>query len=851
MTQYTPALDTFDAGSPAYNTRVLGWLICMLNTTDYRRGLLNNYYADNVKAGHKAANAAATDEVAAEDEFPKGWVRRETFQADVSVRASFYVAQQASGREEPWDPSKLEEFGLLARVQGGSVTGTGTNTVRIITASGYVFRCQGQGDQSMKFELVRYDTGVATVLATTTSTVAWSQAIDWEDNFELMLVVEDATLGVSLKGYLVDAVRNGLPGYGPVLMLEYVDEFVRNFGGRTEDLSNGYWTTAGTGTTTVNTTVAPDGTTTADTIDSTSASDRYTKSRTFTGLTNGQLYTVSWYIKQGTAARSSIVVTHGSGLKTSRLRIEWATETVVVEDFNGATGVGYVVRTVQGYYRFILTLAYDSGEGTDFIARVEAADGQTAATGTSIVWGFQIEEGAVATEYQPVIGADTLAPPLTGAGRCGFTMSSARQYNSPEIYVADICDWWQVAKASDVDAVLYREEWVRHLARFAEKNGADDLGNQGYIVQGDYTLDEFGAIAGFATTELDRSGDRAQYVPPGSGGQHIFIASKPAADQYTQRRRITINFGSGTTASYLAGICLRANWDPDTVLSMPAAPAYGGFGSMDGYVAFAWSSAGTKMVSIYRAGTGRAERIADVAGTWPIGSDFTLDFECRPVGDLAPHGDVETAYVEMRVWIDGTLAVLANPGGVSDVTWVGGVVTDQAATRVQSGLGEGFTAGEQGTPGDRTIQFDSWERRPLGPRVDQQNIVVANEGTPTLIVNNVLDPQYSVSVSDEYSTLTYPFESGHRGSASEYGDASGAISRRTFTFRAPVTTPEEHQRIESFFDETKGVEDALVYRDENGANIDVQFLAHTLNRYQSAPGVFGTEFQLRELLNTT
>jgi len=115
----------------------------------------------------------------------------------------------------------------------------------------------------------------------------------------------------------------------------------------------------------------------------------------------------------------------------------------------------------------------------------------------------------------------------------------------------------------------------------------------------------------------------------------------------------------------------------------------------------------------------------------------------------------------------------------------------------------------------------------------------------------VLKVQYSVQESSAVESSVLEYESGHSVTLAAYGDGTSPLPRRRFTFAAPVTTTTEHHAIQSFYDLKDGVEGAFFYEDEDDTQIPVCFVDDSIERTQKAPGVFGTQFSLEELLNTS
>ena len=172
---------------------------------------------------------------------------------------------------------------------------------------------------------------------------------------------------------------------------------------------------------TANSTVAPDGTTTASTLTDTATASDHAIGKTATTLVSVP-YTVSTYLKQGTAQYIIVCLQGGA------LGVHWAAATVnmstgvITQQSNGigVTGVSTsIASTGNGWYR--VTVTATSSSETAFSARVMFSDTATptlqnycyypfTGTGANTVylWGTQIEQRAYPTAYTP-----TTTQPIT------------------------------------------------------------------------------------------------------------------------------------------------------------------------------------------------------------------------------------------------------------------------------------------------------------------------------------------------------------------------------------------------------------------------------------------------------
>ena len=169
---------------------------------------------------------------------------------------------------------------------------------------------------------------------------------------------------------------------------------------RSEEFTDASWSEGGTGTRTPNTTVAPDGTTTADTLDDTTGGAVYTVNNAATVANDTAVHTVSIFMKEGTAVKPALQIRYSGGTPIEfNADLVWATHTVA----NGS-----VEFVGNGWYRVQISFANNASGNTTLSLKVFAADRSTAATGTVIVWGAQMEELPFASSYIKTVGSGSI-----------------------------------------------------------------------------------------------------------------------------------------------------------------------------------------------------------------------------------------------------------------------------------------------------------------------------------------------------------------------------------------------------------------------------------------------------------
>jgi len=175
-----------------------------------------------------------------------------------------------------------------------------------------------------------------------------------------------------------------------------------------EDFSNAAWNAFGTKTVTTNSTIAPDGTLSADYL---SSPDNNGMQQTIS-ISASTAYTYSIYAKAyvGTSIRMSYTTTGGTGT------------TVAV---NTVISTGQAVG--NGWFRIPITFTSAVGN-TGVVIRV-----QTDTTAGIFIWGAQLEAGAFATSYIPTVASQVTRSP-DAASLTGTNFSSWYRADEGTVY---------------------------------------------------------------------------------------------------------------------------------------------------------------------------------------------------------------------------------------------------------------------------------------------------------------------------------------------------------------------------------------------------------------------------------
>jgi len=207
-----------------------------------------------------------------------------------------------------------------------------------------------------------------------------------------------------------------------------------------EDFSNGVWNPVNSGVT-ANTTTAPNGTTTADSLLETTATGEH-RFWQRPALISGQDYTFTMYVKQNGRKRFQIKIFDSTSVQASAL-FDVSTGTIVATN-----GVSTITSVGDGWYRCsIVATSPTTSIGytvldlcTDSYSQSTAAESYTGDASKGVyVWGAQLNIGSTAKPYFPT--TDRLnVPRLTyqnGGGGCPSLLLEKQSTNFA-IYSQDL-----------------------------------------------------------------------------------------------------------------------------------------------------------------------------------------------------------------------------------------------------------------------------------------------------------------------------------------------------------------------------------------------------------------------------
>jgi hypothetical protein len=196
-----------------------------------------------------------------------------------------------------------------------------------------------------------------------------------------------------------------------------IEESRTNLTPRSEDLSVSPWS-YGNVTISTNTDVAPDGLTTADKIVETTATSQHSASTLATGLTTGQQYTFSIFLKA--SGRNFAFVGDFAGVGSE---FNLSTGSIV----SGGTGSPQIQSMGNGWYRCSVTGTQATTVAAPAV-RIRQTSGVNSYTGDGtsgvLAWGSQFEAGSFATSYIPTVASSVVRSAdvcsITGANFTSF-----------------------------------------------------------------------------------------------------------------------------------------------------------------------------------------------------------------------------------------------------------------------------------------------------------------------------------------------------------------------------------------------------------------------------------------------
>jgi hypothetical protein len=185
-----------------------------------------------------------------------------------------------------------------------------------------------------------------------------------------------------------------------------------------EQFDNAAWSVARC-TISANSTAAPDGALTADTLVEDTTSNSHPVYRTISGFANAAAYTASVYIKASARNRARIALANTAFAANTYADYDLAAVTVT-----GNNATGTITALSNGWYRCTVTATTVAAASGDIYIQPRDGSGAASYLGTGVnaifIWGAQLERSSTVGEYIPTTTTINSAPrfthnPATGA----------------------------------------------------------------------------------------------------------------------------------------------------------------------------------------------------------------------------------------------------------------------------------------------------------------------------------------------------------------------------------------------------------------------------------------------------
>jgi hypothetical protein len=192
VTQILPASDDFAWGSPVYGTNVIGWLGARVGTSGWQAGRIHDGYGGAAARSEDQADTTGNT---------VGVIRRQTPPANVRVAMTSQKVVLSGAVAN----AQVKTHAVLARLTGGTLTGDGLSTVRLVNCTCYALTIEWVASPGLwRYKLQRFVAGAATVLATFDDPTALVSMF----SAPIRLTLEVTTNGggdVVLNGYVANA----------------------------------------------------------------------------------------------------------------------------------------------------------------------------------------------------------------------------------------------------------------------------------------------------------------------------------------------------------------------------------------------------------------------------------------------------------------------------------------------------------------------------------------------------------------------------------------------------------------------------------------------------------------------
>jgi hypothetical protein len=279
------------------------------------------------------------------------------------------------------------------------------------------------------------------------------------------------------------------------------------------------WSLVSSCTATLNSAVAPDGTTTMSLLIGSASDSSRAQSQAAITISAATSYTASVYLKAGTSTLSRVAVFNGGvTVALGSVTIDWAAGVPSTSASSGASNITYTDGG-NGIYRLSFTVA----SGAETSAVLLLYPDRNAVSATVYVWGAQLEGGAFPSSYIP-----TQASQVTRAADQVSIATSAFGYNAVEGTVAV-----EAQVPSDVDGGVGNYFWSlsdgtnSNLIHVSEVNSIRSQIITAGVVQFDTSVGAEPATGVFIKAALGFASNDVRLARDGTLGTADTVATMP------------------------------------------------------------------------------------------------------------------------------------------------------------------------------------------------------------------------------------------------------------------------------------------------------------------------------------
>lgn len=256
-----------------------------------------------------------------------------------------------------------------------------------------------------------------------------------------------------------------------------------------EDFSAASWVKTASTSVTTNTTTAPDGTLTADTVSNTANINSYIGQPTT--LLNNTRYTVSLFVRPLTT--NKIIVFEFGNPSTSYSVGTFNLSTLTFSGTGPGNGYGSITTLSNGWYRISYSITTSATGSTTFNVIYLGAYGTTSDSVSFALWGAQLETGSTATSYIQTVAttatraADVVSyPSITRAADVFSSPSVTRSADTVTISGSNFSSFYNQSEGTFLWEGKFNITRDDNDAMFSVNNGS--VGEQRFSIRRGNTL---------------------------------------------------------------------------------------------------------------------------------------------------------------------------------------------------------------------------------------------------------------------------------------------------------------------------------------------------------------------------